>query len=187
MPQARRHQTFDNIYALGRLHDFFARHGVRPDLRDHLSGRSAIRESAEVLGALLRARRLRNRRAPSRLGNAAVRAGRRRPASRTRCRCRSAQFDAQLASLTEAIRGATSACSPCRIDPAGSVSRRRTCRRSNSSGYLVDSCVAPLFYEAHKRRTGLRRRTARALLSWPTTTRRVQARASCSSCRSLRR
>ena len=28
--QARLHQQFDNIHALGRLHDFFARHGVRP-------------------------------------------------------------------------------------------------------------------------------------------------------------
>jgi hypothetical protein len=27
---ARRHQRFENIYALGRLHEFFARHGVRP-------------------------------------------------------------------------------------------------------------------------------------------------------------
>ena len=27
---ARRHQRFENIYALGRLHEFFERHGVRP-------------------------------------------------------------------------------------------------------------------------------------------------------------
>src|SRR6185503_5309217 len=27
---ARRNQRFENIYALGRLHEFFARHGVRP-------------------------------------------------------------------------------------------------------------------------------------------------------------
>ena len=28
--RARRHQTFENIYALERLHDVFAEHGVRP-------------------------------------------------------------------------------------------------------------------------------------------------------------
>jgi hypothetical protein len=28
--RARQHQTFENLYALGRLHEFFARHGVQP-------------------------------------------------------------------------------------------------------------------------------------------------------------
>ena len=27
---SRRHQTFENLHALGRLHEFFERHGVRP-------------------------------------------------------------------------------------------------------------------------------------------------------------
>ena len=36
---ARRNQTFHNIHALDRLHEFFVRHGVRPDLRRHLSRR----------------------------------------------------------------------------------------------------------------------------------------------------
>ena len=36
---ARANQTFENIYALPRLHALFARHGVRPTYVDHLPGR----------------------------------------------------------------------------------------------------------------------------------------------------
>ena len=59
------------------------------------------------------------------------------------------RFDAQLAALTTPSR-TPSASGPSPTDPAVSASRRRTSRRSSSAGYLVDSSVAPLFYEAHK-------------------------------------
>ena len=85
--QARRHQTFENIYALDRLHEFFARHGVRPTyVITYPVART--RESAEVLRALLARGDVRDRRASPRVGNAAVHARRRRRGIRTRCRCR---------------------------------------------------------------------------------------------------
>ena len=60
-----------------------------------------------------------------------------------------AQFEDQLASLTDAIERAVGGARS-RIAPAASASPPRTCRRSRRLGYLVESSVAPLFYEAHK-------------------------------------
>jgi hypothetical protein len=49
---ARANQTFENLHALGRLHDFFARHGVRPTyVITHPVARDP--RSAEVLRGLL--------------------------------------------------------------------------------------------------------------------------------------
>jgi hypothetical protein len=144
---ARRHQTFDNIYALGRLHEFFGRHGVRPTYV--ITHPVAIDpRSAEVL------RGLRDR------GDAEIGAHHhawetppcdpddvdRHPYALS---LPIEQFDAQLRSLTETI--------------ARSIGERPVSYRSGRFGfaashvsslerlgYLVDSSVAPLFYEAHK-------------------------------------
>ena len=67
---------------------------------------------------------------------------------RTRFRCRS-QFDAQLSSLTSAIQAAVG------VRPVSYRSGRFGFSATHvssleRSGYLVDSSVAPLFYEAHK-------------------------------------
>ena len=48
---ARAHQTFENLYALPRLHELFARHGVRPTYGiTHPVAVDA--KSAEVLGLI---------------------------------------------------------------------------------------------------------------------------------------
>ena len=145
---ARAHQTFENIYALPRLHALFARHGVRPTyVITHPVATDP--RSAEVLRALLAGGRLRDRRAPSRLGDAAVHGGRRAAAC--------VRVDAAAAAVRGAAGGADrapsserSACGRCRTDRAASDSRPITSRHSSSTGYLVESSVAPLFYEAHK-------------------------------------
>jgi hypothetical protein len=144
---ARRHQTFDNIYALGRLHEFFERHGVRPTyVITHPVATDA--RSADVLRSLL-AR-----------GNAEIGAHHhawetppcepddvdRHPYALS---LPLAQFDAQLASLTGAITSATG------VRPVSYRSGRFGFSAAHVSsleraGYLVDSSVAPLFYEAHK-------------------------------------
>jgi hypothetical protein len=83
---ARANQTFENIYALPRLHDLFARHGVRPTYVITYPVATDAR-SAEVLRALLARGDCEVGRAPSRLGNAPVRRGRHPTASRTRRSC----------------------------------------------------------------------------------------------------
>ena len=145
--RARRHQTFENIYALERLHDFFARHGVRPTyVVTHPVATDP--RSADVL------RRVHGR------GDAEIGAHHhawetppfdpddvdRHPYALA---LPLSQFDAQLASLTDAI--------------AAAVGHRPVSYRSGRfgfsaahvsslerAGYVVDSSVAPLFYEAHK-------------------------------------
>jgi hypothetical protein len=144
---ARRHQTFENLYALGRLHDFFERHGVRPTyVITHPVATDA--RSAEVLRALLRR------------GTCEV--GAHHHAWETPP-CTAAdiarhpyamslpldQFDAQLRSLTDAIAGGIG------VRPVSYRSGRFGLSASHVSsleraGYLVDSSVAPLFYEPHK-------------------------------------
>lgn len=144
---ARAHQTFDNLHALPRLHALFARHGVRPAYLVTYPVATDPR-SAEVLRGLFAG------------GDCEIGAhhhawetppctaddiGRHSYAS-TLPR---AQFEQQLASLTTAI--------------AGAVGRRPVSYRSGRFGfsadhvaalervgYLVESSVAPLFYESHK-------------------------------------
>jgi peptidoglycan/xylan/chitin deacetylase (PgdA/CDA1 family) len=144
---ARANQTFDNLYALPRLHALFARHGVRPTYVITYPVAMDAR-SAEVL------RELKSR------GDCEIGAHhhawetppctaddiRRHPyAANLPLR----QFEAQLASLTDAI--------------ASAVGERPTSYRSGrfgfspahvsaleQRGYLVESSVAPLFYEGHK-------------------------------------
>src|SRR6187551_2141073 len=144
---ARANQRFENLYALPRLHALFARHGVRPTyVITYPVARDP--ESADVLRALQAG------------GDCEIGAHhhawetppcteqdvRRHPyASNLPLR----QFEAQLESLTGAIEEA--------------VGRRPVSYRSGRYGfdathvaalerlgYLVDSSVAPLFYEAHK-------------------------------------
>ena len=146
---ARAHQTFENIYALPRLHALFARHGVRPTyvITHPVATRPAVGGRAARLLAG---------------GDCEIGAHhhawetppctrRRRPAaSRTRRRCRARSSRQQLASLTERDRGARSASGRCRTARAGSASRPSTSPALERHGYLVESSVAPLFYEAHK-------------------------------------
>ena len=144
---ARLNQRFENIYALPRLHALFAKHGVRPTyVITHPVATDA--RSAEVLRTLLAD------------GNCEIGAHhhawetppcsdddvRRHPYASMLPR---AQFSAQLESLTGAIENA--------------VGRRPVSYRSGRfgfsadhvtalehCGYMVDSSVVPLFYEAHK-------------------------------------
>ena len=144
---ARANQTFENLYALPRLHALFARHGVRPTyVITHPVATDP--RAADVLGGLLAG------------GDCEVGAHhhawetppctaddvRRHPYAMQLPR---SQFEAQLASLTEAITAA--------------VGRRPVSYRSGRYGfsaehvaplerlgYRVESSVAPLFYEAHK-------------------------------------
>ena len=143
----RRHQTFDNLYALDRLHDFFERHGVRPTyVITHPVASDA--RSAEVLRSLLA-------RGTCEIG-AHHHAWETPPFSDGdvdrhpyALSLPLSQFDAQLSSLTSAIETAIG------VRPVSYRSGRFGFSAAHVSsleraGYLVDSSVAPLFYEAHK-------------------------------------
>jgi peptidoglycan/xylan/chitin deacetylase (PgdA/CDA1 family) len=144
---ARANQTFENIYELPRLHALFARHGVRPTyVITHPVATDG--RSAEVLRSLLAG------------GDCEIGAHhhawetppcteadvRRHPYASQLPRH---QFEAQLASLTDAIEAA--------------VGRKPVSYRSGRFGfsadhvaglerlgYRIESSVAPLFYETHK-------------------------------------
>lgn len=145
--EARLNQRFENIYALPRLHELFSRHGVRPTYVITYPVASDPR-SAEVLRTLLA------------YGNCEIGAHhhawetppcsaddvRRHPYASA---LPAAQFDAQLESLTAAITRAVGAA------PVSYRSGRFGFSAAHVSslerlGYLVESSVAPLFYEAHK-------------------------------------
>jgi hypothetical protein len=145
--QARLHQRFENIYALGTLHDFFVRHGVRPTYVITHPVATDTR-SADVLGRLLAD------------GSCEIGAHhhawetppctdddvRRHPYA---LQLPLDQFDAQLTTLTTAIAAAVGE------RPVSYRSGRFGFAASHVSsleqqGYLIDSSVAPLFYEAHK-------------------------------------
>jgi peptidoglycan/xylan/chitin deacetylase (PgdA/CDA1 family) len=144
---ARRDQRFENIYALGRLHDFFARHGVRPTyVITYPVARDA--KSADTLRSLVA-------RGDCEIGahHHAWETPPFAPQDVDRHPYASSlpldRFDDQLASLTAAIEAA--------------VGRRPVSYRSGRfgfsashvsslerAGYQVESSVAPLFYEKHK-------------------------------------
>ncbi len=145
--EARRHQTFRNTHELDRLHDFFARHGVRPTYVVTWP----VARDPESAGTL---RRLLDR------GDCEIGAHHhawetppfsaedvdRHPYALS---LPDAQFDAQLASLTTAITDAVG------VRPVSYRSGRfgfsaRHVSSLEQQGYLVDSSVTPLFYEAHK-------------------------------------
>jgi hypothetical protein len=145
--EARRNQRFENIYALARLHDRFVRHGVRPTyVITHPVAKDP--RSAEVLRGLLAG------------GGCEIGAHhhawetppcteddiRRHPYASTLPR---RQFEAQLEQLTAAIGEAVGQA------PVSYRSGRFGFSASHvpaleRCGYLVESSVAPLFYEAHK-------------------------------------
>jgi hypothetical protein len=145
---ARRHQTFENLYALERLHQFFERHEVRPT---YVITYPVARDprSAEVLRGLLArgtceigAHHHAWETPPFDAGDVD-----RHPYALS---LPLAQFDAQLSTLTHSIRDAVGAA------PISYRSGRFGFSASHVSslerhGYLVESSVAPLFYEAHKR------------------------------------
>lgn len=144
---ARRDQKFENIYAIGRLHDFFGRHGVRPTyVITHPVATDP--RSAEVLRGLLD-------RGDVEIGahHHAWETPPFSPADVYRhpyaLSLPLSQFDGQLASLTEAIQREVG------VRPVSYRSGRFGFAAAHVSsleraGYLVDSSVAPLFYEAHK-------------------------------------
>ena len=144
---ARANQQFTNIYALPRLHALFARHGVRPTYVITYPVAKDAR-SADVLHALLAG------------GDCEIGAHhhiwetppcteedtRRHAYASTLTR---AQFEAKLASLTEAITHAVG------MRPVSYRSGRFGFSAAHVAGleqlgYLVESSVAPLFYESHK-------------------------------------
>jgi hypothetical protein len=144
---SRRRQTFDNIYALGRLHDFFSRLGIRPTyLITHPVASDA--RSADILRRLLAH------------GNCEIGAHHHAwetppcdPADAERhpyaLSLPLAQFDQQVSSLTDTIERAVGSC------PISYRSGRFGFSAAHVSslerrGYRVDSSVAPLFYERHK-------------------------------------
>jgi hypothetical protein len=143
----RTHQTFTNIYALDRLHAFLARYRVRPTyLITHPVARDG--RSAEVLRALLA-------QADCEIGAhhhawetppCAPEDVARHPYALS---LPLAQFDAQLAALSNAIMEAVGP------RPLSYRSGRFGLSAAHVSslereGYQVESSVAPLFYEAHK-------------------------------------
>jgi hypothetical protein len=144
---ARANQRFENIYALPRLHAAFAKHGVRPTYVITYPVAKDPR-AAEVLRTLLAG------------GDCEIGAHhhawetppcseedvRRHPYASMLPR---PQFEAQLASLTDAIAGAVG------TRPVSYRSGRFGFAAAHVAGlerlgYLVESSVAPLFYETHK-------------------------------------
>jgi hypothetical protein len=145
---ARARPTFQNIHALERLHELFARHGVRPTyVTTYPVARD--RRSADVLAAL-------RARGDCEIG-AHHHAWETPPCSADDVKRHPyalalplSQFDAQLASLTSAIESAVGA------RPVSYRSGRFGFSAAHVSsleqlGYRIESSVAPLFYEAHKR------------------------------------
>ncbi len=144
---ARRHQRFENLYVLDRLHEFFERHGVRPTYVITHPVATDERSAAQLRTLLLR-------------GTCEVGAHHhawetppfsaedvdRHPYALS---LPLSQFDAQLQSLTTSIEQAVG------IRPVSYRSGRFGFSAAHVSsleraGYLIDSSVAPLFYEAHK-------------------------------------
>ena len=144
---ARTHQTFENIYALPRLHALFARHGVRPTYVITYPVATDPR-STDVLRQLVAG------------GGCEVGAHhhvwetppcspddvRRHAYASTLPRRR---FEDQLAALTEAIETGVG------VRPVSYRSGRFGFSSDHvpaleRQGYLVESSVAPLFCEAHK-------------------------------------
>jgi hypothetical protein len=145
--RARANQTFENLYALPRLHEFFASHGVRPTYVITYPV-ATDRRSAGVLSSLLA-------RGDCEIG-AHHHAWETPPCipddvakHQYALELPLDRFDAQLAALTGAITDNVG------VRPVSYRSGRFGFSASHVSslerqGYLVESSVAPLFYEAHK-------------------------------------
>ena len=127
---SRANQTFENIYALPTLHALFARRSRAADLPRHPPGglRRPLRRRA---ARAPRAGRLRDRRAPPRVGDAAVRArGRPPPHLRARAAARAVRAAGRHADRRH--RGGGRRAAGRRTGRDGSGSRPRTCRRSSA-------------------------------------------------------
>lgn len=144
---ARANQTFSNIYALPKLHGFFESHGIRPTYLITYPV-AADRRSADVLGALM-AR-----------GNTEIGAHHHAwetppfsPEDVTHhpyaLSLPPAQFDQQLDSLTTEIERAVGR-RPISYRSGRFGFSARHVSSLERAGYLVESSVAPLFYEPHK-------------------------------------
>jgi hypothetical protein len=145
--EARLHQRFENIYALPRLHALFQKHGVRPT---YLITWPVAKDprSAAVLKEL-------HRGGDCEIG-AHHHAWETPPCSEQdverhpyASQLPAEQFAAQVASLTGAINDAIG------VPPLSYRSGRFGFSASHvfdleRAGYMVESSVAPLFYEAHK-------------------------------------
>ena len=144
---ARANQTFENIYALPRLHALFARHGVRPT---YVITYPVARDSrsADVLAQLVEG------------GDCEIGAHHHAwetppfsPADIVRhtyaASLPRAQFEAQLESLTSAILTAVGR-SPVSYRSGRFGFSADHVAALERAGYLVESSIAPLFYEAHK-------------------------------------
>lgn len=144
---ARANPTYENIYVLPRLHEVFARHGVRPTYLITWPVASDAR-SADVLRDL--------RESGTCEVGAHHHAWETPPFSEEDARRHPyaswlpiAQFDAQLDALTRAVTAAVGE------RPVSYRSGRFGFDASHVSslerqGYLVESSVAPLFFEGHK-------------------------------------
>src|SRR5687767_14933853 len=144
---ARANQTFENIYALPRLHALFARHGVRPTYvitypvaRDSRSA-DLIRALKEGSDCEIGAHHHAWETPPCTIEDV-----RRHPYASALPRPR---FEAQLEALTGAIEEAVG------VRPVTYRSGRFGFSAEHVAGlerlgYQVESSVAPLFYEAHK-------------------------------------
>ena len=144
---ARAEPTFENLYALPRLHDLFRKHGVRPT---YVITWPVARDprSADVLRALRESNtcEIGAHHHAWETPPCSPEDVQRHPYAST---LPAAQFDAQLASLTDAIESAVgerpvsyrSGRFGFSADHVASLERH---------GYLVESSVAPLFCERHK-------------------------------------
>ena len=144
---ARMHQTFENIYALPRLHALFARHGVRPTyvithpVATDPRGAAVLRELLVGGDCEIGAHHHVWETPPCTLDDI-----QRHAYASTLPR---QQFEDQLAALTGAIESAVG------VRPVSYRSGRFGFSADHvaaleAQGYLVESSVAPLFYEAHK-------------------------------------
>jgi hypothetical protein len=145
--RARQHQTFENVHLLARLHEFFERHAVRPT---YLVTYPVARDprSAEALRAVLAS------------GTAEIAAHHHAWETppfddadvrdhRYALSLPLSTFDAQLDALTAEIAAATGR------RPVSYRSGRFGISAAHVSslerrGYIADSSVVPMFYEAHK-------------------------------------
>lgn len=145
--EARLHQRFENIYALPRLHAIFQKHGVRPT---YLITWPVARDprSAAVLRELLEGR-------DCEIG-AHHHAWETPPCTEEDVRRHpyalqlpASQFAAQLSSLTDAIGEAVGERPLSYRSGRFGFSAAHVCDLERA-GYVVESSVAPLFYEGHK-------------------------------------
>lgn len=145
--RARERQTFENIYALPKLHAVFERHGVRPTYLVTWPVATDER-SQEVLRFLLL-------RGDCEIG-AHHHAWETPPCSDQDVRLHPyastlplERFEAQLGELTSAIAAAVGEAPVCYRSGRFGFDASHVAALERA-GYLVESSVAPLFYEAHK-------------------------------------